>query len=38
MGYRFIGPIRGHLVSGARGIGHLAGVEEIIRQVLKILK
>lgn len=38
LGYRFIGPRRGHLVCGDEGIGHLASVEEIVKEVLKILK
>ena len=37
-GYRFIGPKKGRLVCGERGIGHLSDVEEIIAQTLKILK
>ncbi len=38
LGYRFIGPRRGHLVCGDEGVGHLASVEEIVKEVLKILK
>jgi len=37
-GFRFVGPRKGHLVCGERGIGHLADVEEIIGQTLKVLK
>ena len=38
IGYRFIGPSRGHLVCGARGLGHLARVEDIVREVIRILR
>ena len=38
IGYRFLGPVKGHLVCGDEGIGHLAGVEDIVREALKILK
>ncbi len=38
IGYRFIGPSKGHLVCGDEGIGHLAGVEEIVQQAVKILR
>lgn len=38
IGYRFIGPVRGHLVCGGEGLGHLAEVDEIIKEVVKILK
>ncbi len=37
-GYHFIGPEKGHLVCGERGIGHLADVDQIVAQTLKILK
>jgi phosphopantothenoylcysteine synthetase/decarboxylase len=37
-GYRFIGPRRGHLVCGDKGIGHLASVSEIVQAVLKRLR
>ena len=36
-GYRFIGPRKGRLVCGGEGMGHLANVDEIVRQTLKIL-
>jgi phosphopantothenoylcysteine decarboxylase/phosphopantothenate--cysteine ligase len=38
IGYRFIGPEKGHLVCGGEGIGHLANVETIVRAALKILR
>lgn len=38
IGYRFIGPRKGHLICGGQGLGHLADVEEIVREVVKILK
>jgi phosphopantothenoylcysteine synthetase/decarboxylase len=37
-GYRFIGPVKGHLVCGGEGIGHLAGVPDIVKEVVRILK
>lgn len=37
VGYRFIGPERGHLVCGGQGMGHLARVETIIQEVAGIL-
>ncbi len=37
-GYRFIGPIKGHLVCGGEGVGHLAGVSEIVKETLRLLK
>ncbi len=36
-GYNFIGPVKGHLVCGIEGIGHLAGVENILTEVKKLL-
>ncbi len=36
-GVRFIGPKRGHLVCGDKGIGHIADVDEIVSAVLKVL-
>ncbi len=38
VGYRFCGPVRGHLVCGREGIGHLASVEAIVRETKKILE
>jgi phosphopantothenoylcysteine decarboxylase/phosphopantothenate--cysteine ligase len=38
LGYRFVGPKKGHLICGGQGIGHLASVEDIVREVVKILK
>lgn len=37
-GYRFIGPVRGQLVCGEKGIGHLAGVQDIVGEAVKVLK
>jgi len=37
-GYRFIGPRKGRLVCGGRGMGHLAKVEEIVKEVVKTLR
>ena len=36
-GYRFIGPVKGHLACGREGIGHLAPLEEIVDEVEKVL-
>lgn len=38
LGYRFIGPERGKLATGKVGIGRLADVKEITKEVKKILK
>ncbi|MBL7081073.1 MAG: hypothetical protein ISS44_00675 [Candidatus Omnitrophica bacterium] len=38
LGYRFIGPRKGRLACGETGIGHLADVDEIIKQVKRFLK
>lgn len=38
IGYRFVGPRRGHLVCGGEGIGHLADVSEIVQEVVKRLR
>jgi phosphopantothenoylcysteine synthetase/decarboxylase len=38
IGYRFIGPKKGRLVCGDVGLGHLASVEEIVREALKLLR
>lgn len=37
-GYTFIGPTRGRLICGVEGIGHLADVDTIVKEVEKILK
>ena len=37
-GYKFIGPIKGKLASGKVGLGHLAKVEEIVKEAKRILK
>jgi len=36
-GYKFIGPVKGKLACGTEGIGHIADVEEIIREAKKTL-
>ena len=36
-GYLCIGPIKGHLVCGTEGIGHLASVEDIVGAAQKLL-
>ena len=38
LGFKFIGPVSGKLACGDIGIGHLAEVETIIREVKKLLK
>ena len=38
LGYRFVGPKKGHLVCGGEGIGHLADPAEIIKEATKLLK
>ena len=37
-GYRFVGPVKGHLACGHRGIGHIAGTDDIIKAVKQSLK
>jgi len=36
-GYKFIGPIKGHLACGYEGMGHLAKVKDIARQAKRML-
>lgn len=38
IGYTFIGPQKGKLATGKVGIGHLADVEDMVREVKRILK
>ena len=38
LGYKFIDPISGHLACGYRGMGHLAVVGKIAKQIEKTLK
>lgn len=38
LGYNFIGPIKGHLACGAKGIGHIADTGDILKQVKTLLK
>jgi len=37
LGYKFIGPVKGKLANGKVGLGHLASVEEIVREVKRSL-
>lgn len=37
-GYLFVGPVEGHLACGRTGVGHLAPVEEIVKEAEKALK
>jgi phosphopantothenoylcysteine decarboxylase/phosphopantothenate--cysteine ligase len=36
--YKIIGPIKGRLVCGDEGIGHLAGVDDILKEAKRLLK
>ncbi len=38
IGYSFIGPVKGHLACGHDAIGHIAPVQEIIKEVKKLIK
>ena len=38
IGYKFIGPVKGHLACGHDAIGHIAPVQEIIKEVKKLIK
>jgi phosphopantothenoylcysteine decarboxylase / phosphopantothenate---cysteine ligase len=38
IGYRFIGPVRGHLACGADDIGHIAATPDIVREAKRLLK
>lgn len=37
-GYSFIGPVKGHLACGHEGIGHIAEVGDIVKEVKRLLK
>ena len=37
IGYKFVGPVKGHLACGHVGVGHIAPVEDIVRAVKKLL-
>lgn len=37
LGYRFLGPVKGHLTCKIEGIGHFAPVDAIVREVGKLL-
>jgi phosphopantothenoylcysteine decarboxylase/phosphopantothenate--cysteine ligase len=37
-GYKFLGPQKGRLADGKIGMGHLANVEDIVKEVKKIFK
>jgi len=36
-GYKFVGPVRGHLACGSAGIGHIAEPESVMAKVSEIL-
>lgn len=38
LGYHFIGPIKGHLACGEKGIGHIADTGDIIKRVKALLQ
>lgn len=38
MGYKFIGPKVGNLICGYVGLGHLSGVDKIVREAKRLLK
>lgn len=37
-GYKFVGPVKGHLACGLVGIGHIADTDEIVKEAEKLLK
>lgn len=37
IGYKFVGPIRGHLACGHEDIGHIAETDDIIREAKRLL-
>lgn len=37
LGYKFAGPVKGKLANGQTGIGHLASVEEIVKEAKRVL-
>ena len=38
IGYKFVGPIKGHLVCGHKGIGHIADTAEIVKEVKRFVR
>jgi len=36
-GYNFVGPVKGHLACGCEGVGHIARVEDIVKQVKRLI-
>ncbi len=38
IGYKFIGPIKGHLACGCNDIGHIADVSDIVKEAKRLLK
>ena len=38
LGYRFLGPIRGHLTCKIEGVGHFATVDSIVREASALLR
>ena len=37
-GYKFVGPVKGKLACGTEGVGHIASVEEIVREALALIR
>ena len=38
IGYHFIGPIKGHLACGCDAMGHIAGLNDIVAEVKRLMK
>jgi phosphopantothenoylcysteine decarboxylase/phosphopantothenate--cysteine ligase len=38
IGYHFVGPIKGHLSCGCEGMGHIAGISDIVTKVKRLMK
>ena len=38
IGYKFVGPIKGHLACGCEDIGHIAGTKDIVDEAKRLLK
>jgi phosphopantothenoylcysteine synthetase/decarboxylase len=37
-GYHFVGPVKGHLACGHEAIGHIADVDDIVKELKALLK
>ena len=38
IGYKFVGPIKGRLACGHKDIGHIAGTDDIVKEVKRFLR